>query len=450
MYRRRLAYLLSVLLTVVTFAATTLAQVTTTARISGVVADQLGGVVPNAEVTVKNDSTGEEFKVRSGEDGSFIVSSIPVGTYTVSVTAPGFKQTVIKDVKADLATPATVDVRLQVGAANEVVTVTGGAEVLQKETTNIGSLITGRQITELPFTSRDALDLVLNLPGTSTPGRPRTSSVNGLPKGALNITLDGINAQDNLLKSSDGFFTFIRPRIDAVEEVQVSTATPGAESSAEGAVQIKFVTKSGTNQYHGGAWWYHRNPVLNSNFYFNNLTGTPRARLLLNQSGFKLGGPLTPWLKDKVFFFFAYDDYRLPEQTVRTRTILSPTAQAGIFTYPGGPAGGVDLFALARANHFPGTPDPQIAKILSDIRASTGAGSVKNLSDPVFQSLTFTNVGGQVRWFPTLRMDANLTSKHHLEFIWNYQNFQAKQDFLNGADPAFPPPVPQIAGVQDS
>src|SRR5205085_3850605 len=103
------------------------------------------------------------------------------------------------------------------------------------------------------------LDLVLTMPGTTTPGRPRTSSVNGLPKGALNISIDGLNVQDNLLKSNDGFFTYIRPRTDAISEVTVSTTTPGAESSAEGAVQIKFVTQGGTNDYHGGLYWYHRN-----------------------------------------------------------------------------------------------------------------------------------------------------------------------------------------------
>ncbi len=103
------------------------------------------------------------------------------------------------------------------------------------------------------------MDLVLNLPGTATPGRPRQSTVNGLPKGALNLSIDGINAQDPLLRSSDGFFTYIRPRIDAIEEVSVSTATPGAEAVAGGAVHINFVTKGGTNDYHGGVYWYHRN-----------------------------------------------------------------------------------------------------------------------------------------------------------------------------------------------
>src|SRR2546427_10120186 len=137
------------------------------------------------------------------------------------------------------------------------VTIVGGGELLKTQSATIGTTLTGRQITDIPTASRDALDLVLALPGTTTPGRPRTSSVNGLPKGALNITIDGVNVQDNLLKSNDGFFTYVRPRTDAISEVTVSTSNPGAESSGEGAFQIKFVTASGGNQYHGGGYYYY-------------------------------------------------------------------------------------------------------------------------------------------------------------------------------------------------
>ena len=137
------------------------------------------------------------------------------------------------------------------------------------------------------------------MPGTATPGRPRTSTVNGLPKGALSISIDGVNVQDNLLKSSDGFFTYVRPRTDAVDEVTVSTASPGSESSGDGAVQVKFTTASGSNEYHGGVYWYHRNPALNANYWFFNRDNpvdkngkAQQQRILLNQPGFKVGGPI--------------------------------------------------------------------------------------------------------------------------------------------------------------
>src|SRR6185295_17087437 len=199
------------------------------------------------------------------------------------------------------------EVMLQVGAPTEEIQVTGAGEVLQTQSATVSNTITGRQITDLPFASRNALDLVLFLPGVSSPARPRQSTINGLPKGSLNITLDGINVQDNLLKSSDGFFTSTQAKADAVAEMTVSSATPGAESSAGGASQIRFVTSAGTNEYHGGGFWQHRNTALNANYYFNNIDGLARDRMLLNQFGGHVGGPI--W-KNHAFFFFNYEEFR--------------------------------------------------------------------------------------------------------------------------------------------
>src|SRR5262252_4300134 len=329
----------------------------TTAPLSGTVFDATGAVLSGATVVIKNNGTGAEVKVNTASNGAYTIPSLGAGTYTLTVEAPGFKKAVVQDVKIDAGVPATANVTMEIGEATESVVIQGGAEVLQTQSANVATTITGRQINELPFTSRDALDLVLLLPGTTTPGRPRTSTINGLPKGSLNITLDGVNVQDNTLKSSDGFFTYIRPRIDAIDEVTVSTATPGAESAGEGAVQLKFVTRSGNNEFHGSVYEYHRNPALNANYWFNNRdispdprTGkAPRDRILLNQYGFRTGGPI---LHDRAFFFVNYEEYRLPEQTSRQRTILSPLAQSGVYQYATTSAGiqQVNLFDLAAKN----------------------------------------------------------------------------------------------------
>lgn len=422
----------------------------TTAAISGSVLDQNGAVISGASITVRNTGTGAEFKVTSSGSGAYTVPALGAGVYTISVEAPGFKKAVVQDLKLDAGVPAGVNITLEVGAPSESVVIQSGGDVLQTQSANVSTTITGRQITELPFTSRDALDLVLLLPGTNTPGRPRSSTINGLPKGSLNITVDGVNVQDNTLKSSDGFFTYIRPRIDSIEEVTVSTATPGAESGGEGAVQVKFVTKSGNNEFHGSIYEYHRNPALNANYYFNNRAGLPRSRVLLNQYGFKLGGPF--WFpkkafgpaafdgRDKAFFFVNYEEYRLPEQQLRQRTILTPGAQNGIYSYVTSQGvRTVNMFALAAANNQTSTADPTVASLLGAIRQSTTTtGFTEALTDPNLQRFTFINSGGQIRKFPTVRLDFNLTSKHHLENIWNYQKFDSTVDFLNGVDPAFP------------
>ncbi len=470
--RNGLQRYLLVLLTVGLFALPALGQ-GSAGSLSGTVTDPKGAVVAGATVTVKNTATNQEFSTQTNNDGAYSIPTLSSGVYTATIVAAGFKQAAVTDIKIDVGKASSINIELEVGSANETVTVVGGGELLQTQSATVGTTLTGRQISDLPTASRDALDLVLAMPGTSTPGRPRTSSVNGVPKGALNITLDGINVQDNLLKSSDGFFTYIRPRTDAISEVTVSTSTPGAESSAEGAVQIKFVTQGGSNQYHGGLYWYHRNPALNANYWFNNrdlaadpvTKKAPQQRILLNQPGGKIGGPISiPGLfngKDKAFFFVNYEEYRLPEKSSpRTRTILNPLAQQGIHrftttnaTYAGAPPANVtcvptppnftcsaNVLTLAANAGLINTFDPTISTLLSDIRSSlSGVNAVfVQTSNPNLQQATFFNPGGQVRKFPTVRFDFNLAKDHHVENIWNYQSFRSSVDFLNNVDPAFP------------
>ena len=437
---------------------------TPTGALAGTVTDPSGAVVAGAAVVVKSDETGQEFTTQTADNGTFNVPALSSGTYTVTITAHGFKKAVAQRVKVAVGTPSSINLTLEVGEVSDTVTVIAvGGEVLQTQTATVGTTITGRQITEIPFTSRDALDLITLLPGTATVGRPRQSSVNGLPKGALSISIDGVDVQDNLLKSSDGFFTFIRPRIDAIDEVTVSTATPGAESSGDGAVQIKFVTRGGTNDYHGSLYWYHRNPSLNANYWYNNTLlpedpvdhKAPRTRILLNQYGGAGGGPITiPKLfngRDKAFFFINYEEYRLPERTSRTRTLLTADASNGIFRYitSTGETRSVNLLTLAAANGLTSTIDPTIGPLLQSIRETVSKGGLQTVANqPNTERLTFINPGGQDRKFPTVRFDFNLTKNHHLENIWNYQQFRNGVDFLNNADPAFPG-FPNFGG-QDS
>src|SRR5215467_15213327 len=351
----------------------------TTTSLSGAVVDPTGSVISGATIIVKEETTGAEFRTVSAGNGTFSVPALTAGVYSVMVSANGFKQAIIKSVKIDAGIPASVNATLEVGATTDSVVIQGGGEVLQTQSAAISTTITGRQITDLPFTSRNVTDLLLYLPGTTTPGRPRSSSFNGLPQGAINMTLDGVSIQDNGARNTDGFYTNIYPRVDAVEEVTLSTATPGAESGGEGAVQIKLVTRHGTNEYHGSLYEYHRNKALDANYWFNNRNFRPgpnddpatfkadRDLMILNQFGGSFGGRIKiPKLfdgRDKAFFFVNYEQFRLATSQAQTRTILSPLAQRGIFKYAGGQ---VNLLKLGGAS----TIDPTIGKLLSDIRSA--------------------------------------------------------------------------------
>jgi Carboxypeptidase regulatory-like domain len=453
-------------------------QVTSTSSISGAVTDPNGAMVAGAEVIVKNNTTTTEYSAVTGGNGVFTVPALGAGAYTVTVSAAGFKQAVINNVKLDAGVPASVRITLEIGAANESVTIQGGGEVVQTQSANIATTLVVNQITNLPLVSRNASDFIVMLPGVNTTTTARNSTINGLPQSALNITIDGINVQDNFNKAADGFYSRVDARLDAIEEVTISTATPGAESSGQGAVQIKYVTRQGGNKFHGSLYEYHRNPSLNANYWFNNRnldpvhkeTGlicgspqqpfdrekckAPRDRILFNQYGFRVGGPIMlpkrlfgPFGFDghnKAFFFVNYEEFRFPSQVSRQRTIFNPLTQQGVFQYNvtvnGQPqVRQVDLLDLAARDGQTSTIDPVIGKLLADIRNSTtGKGGIQQLTDPNLQRFTFANDSGDNRYFPTLRLDFNLTEKHHLESSYNYQENFFEKDIFNTDDPAFP------------
>ena len=431
----------------------------TTGSVAGTVVDGNGAAVPNATVVVKGEG-GQEFTVVTNDNGIYRVPSVGSGNYTVTITAPNFKRTVVENVKVDVGLPSTVNITLEPGGVSETVVVTGGGEVLQAQTATIGSTITGRQIVETPVPSRDALDLVGMLPGTASVGAPRRSSINGLPKGSLSITIDGVDVQDNLLRSSDGYFTYVRPRLDAIEEVTVSSSNPGSEGGGDGAVQIKFVTKRGNNDYTGSAFWQHRDESLNANYWYQNRDGQRdengkayRQKIRLNQFGASFGGPIPflkfgdgggPWFdsgKDKRFFFVNYEQFRLPQSQSRTRTVFTPQAQSGIYSYiSGGQTRTVDLYQLAAGKGQLATPDQTIAGVLSQIQQAVGTeGTLTPVSNsPNFLNYNFAPNGDNVRKFLAVRLDFNIGKNHSVEFVTNQQEFVPSKDFLNSQDERFP------------
>ena len=243
-----------------------------TTSLSGTVTDASGGVIPGANVVVRNNATNTEYQASTNENGHFTVPAIDAGSYTVTVTLMGFKTAVLSDVRVNASVPATVKVALEVGGLEETVTVQGGSEIIQTQTPAVTATIDANQILKLPTGSRSGLDFVALLPGVNTPGGPggnRNSTVNGLPQNTINITLDGMSVQDNHLKTTDGFFARVSPRLDAIEEVTVSTAAQDASSTGQGAVQIRFVTRSGSNTLSGSSYFYLRHHKLNANNWIN-------------------------------------------------------------------------------------------------------------------------------------------------------------------------------------
>jgi hypothetical protein len=423
-----------------------------TSSITGTVVDASGAVIPAADVTVKNNATAAEFTTITADNGTFSVPALLPGTYTVTVTLMGFKTAVANNVVLNAGVPASVRITLEVGGLEETVVVSAGSEVIQTQTAAVATTLDTTQIARLPVGSRSVLDFVVNLPGVNTPGGSRNSTINGLPQSTINITIDGMSAQDNHLKTGDGFFARVSPRIDAMEEVTVSSASQDASATGQGAVQIQFVTRSGSNQFTGSAYYYLQHYDLNANTWFNNrdlppdpATGkAPKAENVLHQPGSRVGGPIViPGvvdLRNRAFFFVNYEESRAPAQVTRDREVLHPRAQAGIFRYnTSAGVQEVDLFALAARNGQTATPDPTVAKLLSDIRASTATtGQVAPLTDPSLERYTWQVDRQGITRYPTVRIDWNLTDKHRVSGSWNFTNLLSDPDTLNNRDPVFP------------
>jgi hypothetical protein len=412
-------------------------QVATTSRLDGTVIDPQGASVPGAKVEVIQTATGQKFHVTTDEKGYWALPSLQNGVYKVTVTREGFKSVTNENVSLDAGVPATVNFTLAVGATTETIQVTAGAEVLQTDSVTVASTLQGAQIHDLPFTSHNATDLIATQPGTQTAQGPRYSVINGLPQSTINITLDGINIQDNTNKSTDGVFNNVQARTEAIEELTVSTANATADSSGEGAAQVKFVTRSGTNQWHGGVFETNRNDFFEANYYFNSVQGLPRDYMNLNEWGYRLGGPVK---KNKLFFFTTFEFFFLPQSFLtQNQTWLTPSATNGVFTYKDG-SGVVrtqNLYALAAAAGFPSAPNPTLAKAYSLIQQLTSSGGtlsnrITTNNDYNRNNFAFPNKATNNRKFETTRVDYNLSDKHHLSGVWNYQVNSRAPDGLNG------------------
>ena len=411
----------------------------TTSSLTGVVVDSSGAVIPGADIVAKNNATAGESRTVSDATGSFTFPSLPPGGYTVTISLMGFKTVVMPDVQLIVAQPARVKVTLEVGQLQETVTVTGATEIVQAESSAVATTLSTKQITSVPLPTRNTLDFVASLPGVNTTTTIRNSTVMGLQASATNITIDGINVQDNYLKSSDGFFARINPRMDAVEEVSVSTANPGAESAGQGAVQIRFVTRSGTNKFQGSAYEYMRRPSFNTNYWFNIRDGLPKEQVKLDTYGARIGGPVK---KDKLFFFFNYEEFRQPGTVSRSRTLLTADAMAGKFTYASTRCGGtqctVDLLALAATNGQVATVDPTVQSLLTALNTSVSQGTTDTTGLPYTERLSFVNPYSQIRRYPTVRIDYNVTNNHRVGLSYYFQQYKSMPDTLNTYDPRFP------------
>ena len=411
-------FILSILLLCL-FAVSALAQ-SNTGRLVGTVSGP-DGVIPGATVVVTDNQTNKEQTVITSGEGSFTVPQLDPGTYTVKITAQGFRTFIATDLKIDVGKEYSLNPTLEVGNIAENVTVTAGADIVNTSSGELTNTVSPRQILELPLNGRNPLSLVQLQPGTASNGATNTS-INGQRPSFTNITRDGLNIQDNFIRSNASDFAPERPSVDNTAEFTLTTQNAGAEKGY-GSSQVQLVTPRGQNDFHGAVFEYNRNSAYAANSYFNNANKIPRAFRNRNQFGGRISGPV---LKDRLFFFGFYEEVRDIRTSNETRTVLTSSARAGNFTFVRGDNNQlqtVNLFSLLTpggALNVPAGIDPTIQ---SRFLANIPPGNRSDIGDQ--RNTTgygFTQGQNLNRRQFTTRIDYDINDRNTINGVYTFTN----------------------------
>jgi|GEM_PF-1353209 len=339
----RLTLLVSIL------SATLLSQVETSTSIRGLITDPTGAAVPGARVTIRNTATGEERSATSDTSGSYSFPSVVPGTYDITVSQPGFKRGEVKNRVAQVTQPAQVDVVLQVGETTESVTVSAtGAELLSTTSAEVAGTIENRLVKELPLNGRNFFDLAVTLPHVSLQnlspqasfaafsanavfGANQTSPIfrqsgifaAGNRDSATNVAVDGVNIQSSVYRQATP-----QTPPSAIQEVKIHVSGMNAEFG-NGVAAVNVITKGGSNEFHGEVYEYLRNEKTDANYFFNNLAGRRRNPFRQNQYGGAVGGPIA---RNKLFFFGAYEGFKVRQSSFSFVTVPPDDIRSGDFS----------------------------------------------------------------------------------------------------------------------
>jgi hypothetical protein len=388
-------------------------------RVAGTVLDAAGAAVPNADVGLY--LTGGKkalFTTKTTVDGSYHIIGVRPGDYDVTVESKGFVPTTIRAVTVDAARETDVpQIKLQLATITQTIDIVADAAAVETANAEVSSVISMSDIQRLPLLDRDPLSMLLTQPGVVSNGNS-TTVINGLRTSYSNVTVDGINIQDNYIRDNALDYTPNKILMGQVRQMTLVSSN-GNAATFGGATETAFSTPSGTNQFHGDLMWYNRNNYFSANDWFNNQAGIEKSFLNQNQFGGSLGGPIH---KDKAFFFFNYEAIRTHQQAPSNTTILTAPARTGIFQYRD-TAGNLQSANLLGLRGLTGV-DSAIQPILSQV-----PGPEKINNDLVGDGLNtrgyrFNQRDNGVRDNITGKLDYNISTKHALSgsYSWNRYN----------------------------
>ena len=418
-------------------------------QISGFVKDPSGASVVGANITIQNEATRQDIRIKTNESGYYQAPNLVTGLYTIDVEATGFKKFSESKVKLDAASTATVDVNLAVGGMNESISVVASAAQLQTDSAQVGRVVELKQIEDLTLNGRNPLYLPLLLPGVSGTNIDKFDP-DGLGNGGF--TINGGRTDENLI-TVDGAIA-IRTRaagaiigtlnVDTVQEVQVLTAAYSAEYGRSSGGQIRYITKSGGHDFHGALWEYFKNDALNTNTWARNATGVASNSVPVpyrfNEFGYALGGPIYIPKKfnrdrNKLFFFSSVEWIKFHQYSTSSGTVPSVAMRQGDFSELLNPSN--IFFGRVRTVTDPATGAAFPGNIIPKSRLSPNGNALLNAYPLPTPGL---NVVGATNWFQsgpdprnsfqnTFKVDYHINDKNTLSVRATEFQFDELQPF---------------------
>ncbi|MFB3902689.1 MAG: carboxypeptidase regulatory-like domain-containing protein [Acidobacteriota bacterium] len=305
---------------------------TTTGSIVGTVTDSTGGVIPGCTVTVTSEDTGARRTTTTSDQGTFSFELLRVGQYAVEAEMTGFKKARVSDILLQVDQTVRTNLSLEVGEMSQTVNVTSEVALVKTDQSDVGAVIESKKILQLPLNGRQFIQLATLAPGTMSVTKVDAIMeifggnivANGASSNANQVTMDGVENQDFLVPRLG-----VRPNPDSIQEFKLMTADYSAEYGRAAGANINLVTKSGTNEWHGSAFEFLRNDRLDSRNFFDPV-GKPLPEFKWNQFGGTLGGPIK---KDKTFFFFSYEGFRIRRGLTINATVPTDAQRAGDMTW---------------------------------------------------------------------------------------------------------------------
>src|SRR3954470_22380328 len=380
--------------------------------IVGTVQDASGASVPNAAVSITDTATTQTRAATTTDEGSYVFADVPAGSYTLVVTAKGFRVSRTNNVQVAINSVSRNDVRLQVGELAETVNVEASAAILQTDTADLHVSLGSRQITELPLPGYRNYQTLINLvPGATpanyqnavsgSPGRSLNTNINGASNTSNNTRLDGaLNMRGSLPAQS-----LYVPPAESIQTVNIATNNFDAEQGLAGGAAINVITKSGTNQIHGVVFEHHTNGRLTARNFFN-LSSSALPKDIVNNYGGTVGGPIR---KNKLFYFLSWESMKERSNFTKLATVPTDAQRAGNFSglgvslsdpATGNPDGtGRTLFAgnIIPTNRL----SAPILKMQALIPQPNLPGTSSNYFDSAPVSFNRDNVDAKINWNPT-------------------------------------------------